>query len=143
MKISPHFTIEEFVPEQIFRAYGDSSIWFVDMRLIEGMEWLRTFFAVPITINNWHTGGSFQNRGFRHPMDSKYARLSQHKFGRACDFNVYGLTAPQVYDIILANKATIMENTAFTTIEDVADTPTWTHIDLRLTKSDQLLIVKP
>lgn len=143
MKVSPHFRIEEFIPEQIYKTYGDKSIWFVDIRLIEGMEWLRTYFNASIIINTWHTGGTFQNRGFRSPQATVGARLSQHKFGRACDFNVSGLTVPQTYNAIVADWDTIRKHTFFTTLEDVADTPTWIHIDGRQTRSNELLIVKP
>lgn len=143
MNVSPHFDLREFIPEQIYKTYGDQSIWFVDIRLVEGMEWLRTFFAAPITINNWHVGGTFQYRGFRSPQATVGARLSQHKFGRACDFNVQGMTAPQVFEAIKSDWAVISKHTFFTTIEDVSDTPTWVHLDGRQTRSNELLIVKP
>lgn len=143
MNISPHFTIQEFVPKEIFDLYGAKSIWFVDLRLIEGMEWLRTYFNASITINNWHTGGHMQNRGFRSPLSTTGARLSQHKYGRACDFNVSGLTVPQTYNAIISDWDTIRKHTFFSTMEDISFTPTWTHLDGRNTGTNELLIVKP
>jgi len=143
MKVSDNFTIQEFVPKEIYQIYSERSIWFVDQRLIDGMQWLREYFGASITINNWHTGGTLQNRGFRHPTTTTGARLSQHKFGRACDFNVAGLTAKQTFDKIRNDWGIISGHTFFTTMEDVQYTPTWTHIDGRDTGSMELLIVKP
>jgi len=141
MKISPHFDLREFVPKAIFDQYGANSIWFLDDRLIEGAEWLRAHFNAPITINNWHTGGSFQNRGFRAPNTTVGARLSQHKFGRAIDFNVAGMTAAQVAKDLIDSGH--IDDSPWTTIEDPAHTATWTHLDMRQTRSNDLLIVRP
>lgn len=142
--MSKHFDIREFVPKLIWDTYGERSAWFVDPRLIDSMDHLRSFFGAPITVNNWHTGGSFQNRGFRHPNSTQGGRLSQHRFGRACDFNVAGLKANDVYYAILNSWPEMVMSTAFTTLEDVADTPTWTHIDIRAVDDrSKPLIVKP
>lgn len=143
MNISPHFQLEEFVPKAIYDQYMANSIWFVDMRLVEGMEWIRSYFNASIIINNWHKGGPLQNRGYRPPNTTVGARLSQHKFGRACDFNVLGLKPDQVFDRLVADWGEVSKHTFFTTMEDKADTPSWSHIDLRCTKLDHILIVKP
>ena len=143
MNISPHFDLREFVPKEIFDLYGPKSIWFVDFRLIESMEWLRTYFNASITINNWHTGGHMQNRGFRSPLSTVGGRLSQHKAGRACDFNVAGMTVQDTYSAIFNDWATIRQHTFFTTMEDISYTPTWCHLDGRHTGTNELLIVKP
>lgn len=143
MKISPNFHIEEFVPQGIFDQYGEKSVWFVDMRLIEGMEWLRSYFGAAIIINNWHQGGPFQNRGFRTPQTTVGRRLSQHRFGRACDFNVVGIKPQVVWARLQKDWDIVRQHTFFTTMEDIDDTPGWVHIDGRLHKSNELLIVKP
>lgn len=139
MKISDHFDLREFVPKDIWDQYGKNSTWFIDWAIVEGAEWLRELFGKPIIINNWHTGGTFQNRGFRHPHTTAGARLSQHKFGRAIDFNVVGVKPDEVYDALIKEKGMIQ----WTAIEDKAFTPTWTHIDCRFTNQEELLIVKP
>lgn len=143
MKISPNYLLEEFVPKEIYQLYGANSIWFVDIRVIEGMEWIRSYFAAPVIINNWHQGGVLQNRGFRPPNTTVGGRLSQHKAGRAIDFNVVGLKSDKVFDRLVADWGDVAKNTFFTTLEDKADTPTWTHIDGRCRKEQGVLIVKP
>ena len=143
MKISPHYDLREFVPQGIWEQYGTKSLWFVDMRLIEGMEWLRDYFGAAIIINNWHVGGPFQNRGFRAPDSTVGGRLSQHKAGRACDFNVVGIKPQKVWSMLVEDWQTVAQHTFFTTLEDVDHTPSWTHIDGRNNKSNEVLIVKP
>ena len=143
MKVSPHFDLMEFVPQGIWDQYGPKSLWFVDMRLIEGAEWLRGYFNAAIIINNWHTGGPFQNRGFRHPDSTVGGKLSQHKAGRAIDFNVVGIKPQKVWSMLVDDWQTVAQHTFFTTIEDIDDTPSWVHIDGRSNKSNEPLIVKP
>lgn len=138
MKISQHFNLEEFVPQDIFNQYGEKSIWFIDPRLINLAEFIRTFFNKPMTIN----GNGLNERGFRSPDSSTGAKLSQHKFGRAIDFNIQGLTPQQVYDTILKNKDAFMK-AGLTTMEDIKMTPTWTHVDVRQTNKLDILIVQP
>lgn len=143
MEVSKHFDLREFVPSDIWEGYGENAKWFIDIRVFQSMEYIRSIFDAPITINNWHTGGTFQNRGFRHPLSTVGARLSQHKFGRAIDFNVEGITSTAVFNTLKSEWSKIAANTWFTTMEDPAIATTWTHIDMRHTGSKQLLIVKP
>lgn len=141
-KISSHFIIEEFVPKELFAQFGDKSIWFIDQRIIDIAETIRTRFNLPVIINNWHTGGQFNNRGFRMPDAAVGGKLSQHKFGRGIDINVQGKTAQEVYKDIVENFS-IYSKTGLTTVEDISFTAGWTHLDCRKTNQSTLLIVKP
>lgn len=140
--ISKHFSIEEFVPKLIFTKYGENSKWFIDERVIYLAEFVREWFKVPVTINNWHSGGSFQERGYRTPQSTTGASYSQHKTGRAIDFSVKGLTADQVRKEIMDYEYAFMV-AGLTTLEDAAFAPTWVHADIRNTGLDTILIVKP
>jgi len=154
-KITENFRVEEFVPQKIFQKYGDKSVWFVDPKIIRIAQLLREYFDKSMTINNWHNGGSFNYRGFRD--DSFYyqwdanlsaykskrkGKLSQHRMGRAIDFNVSGLTSDEVRAEILKNESEWME-LGVTTLEDGAYAPTWCHLDIRNTGLDNIFIVKP
>lgn len=144
MKLNDYFDLREFVSHAQWQAYGEGVIKFIDPRIVDGMTFLRQWFDAPIIINNWHTGGRFQERGLRALNTTTGARMSQHKFGRAVDFNVQGLTAHDVYVRIIDGWDKVRLFTEFTTIEDVADTPTWTHIDCRwLLDTRKPNIVKP
>ena len=143
MKVSKNFIIQEFVPQSVYTQFGDKSIWFVDINLINLAQAVRDFFGATVTINNWHTKGILQNRGYRIPMTNVGGNMSQHKFGRAIDINVSGLTAQQVYKTILDNESVFMSY-GLTTMEDIAFTATWTHLDIRNTGMlTRIFIVKP
>jgi hypothetical protein len=144
MKLNEYFDLREFVSRAQWDAYGEGVIKFLDPRIVDGMTFLREWFDAPITINNWHTGGRFQERGLRALNTTTGARMSQHKFGRAVDFNVQGMSAKEVFDEIIKYWNVISPHETFTTLEDVADTPTWTHIDCRWTLDNtKPNIVKP
>lgn len=140
--LSTHFSVEEFVPEVIFKAYGLNSKWFIDQRLVILAEYIRGYFDEAVTINNWNTGGDFQNRGYRTPGSPVGAKLSQHRYGRAMDINVHGYSSDEVNKAIIDNFEKFKAN-GLTTIENVTATPTWTHVDIRWTGLETLLIVNP
>jgi len=142
MKISAHFDIREFVDPTIFNKYGAASQWFIDQKVIEFMEIIRERFGKAIYVNDWYRGGNLQERGYRIPDTSTGAWYSQHKFGRACDFNVLGMESSEVFDDVVSNQEFYL-SIGVTTIEDAAYSPTWTHLDMRWTGLNEIKIVKP
>ena len=66
----------------------------------------------PVTINNWHKGGKFQQRGLRTNLQNIFSQmfksrklyLSGHVLGEAFDMDVSGLTASQVRKWIQNNS---------------------------------------
>lgn len=144
MKISANFDLREFIPPDVFNAYGASSTWFIQQELVTGTQFIRDYFDAAATINNWHTGGHFTERGYRTPNSTTGSKLSQHKRGAAIDFNIKGLTADQVRRRILDDQKTFLAQ-GFTAIEDEEFAITWCHIDrrYRLGNPDKILIVRP
>lgn len=142
MKVSQNFVLQEFVNPDIYRAWGNRSIWFIDPRIIEVAQFIRTGLNVALTINNWHTGGQFQERGFRNPDTTTGGKLSQHKFGRAIDISATGKTPADILDFINENWDEL-KKLGLTTVENITATPTWLHCDCRWTGQDELLIVNP
>lgn len=140
--LSTHFRVEEFVPSELFERFGESSLWFIDKRIVDIAEVIRQRFNKPVIINNWHSGGSFNNRGFRMPNCAIGGFLSQHKRGCAIDVNVEGVTPNEVYKDIVDNFS-LYSKVGLTTVENMEFTPGWTHCDCRMTKNDKLLIVNP
>jgi uncharacterized protein YcbK (DUF882 family) len=139
-----NFRIEEFVPPSIFRKFGANSVRLLDINLLLTTQKMRDYFDASMTINNWHKpGGRFQNRAYRTPYSSVGATYSQHKMGRAIDFNVAGMTPTQVHRTIMDNQHDFL-TMGVTTIEDLAFTSGWTHIDTRITnQKENILVVKP
>jgi hypothetical protein len=137
---SKHFIIQELVPKEIYDYLGaDKSSWLIDPRLWALIDFFRDYFGVAVTINDWHTGGKFNESGFRLNNSKTGAALSQHKFGRAADLKFDTHTDyEEIRKIVIANWDKFKE-AGLTTIE--AGTPTWLHVDIRDTNSDTLLIV--
>lgn len=142
MKLGTYFRLEEFIPKEVYNRFGDNSIWFVDKRIIDLANFVRSRFGKSMTINNWHSGGNLNNRGFRTPDSAVGGQFSQHKFGRAFDFNIAGVTPQEIYKDLLANSSLYIK-AGLTTAEDIAYTPNWTHFDIREHKEQGLKIVKP
>ena len=140
--LTTNFRLEEFIDPDTFKKYGESSIWFIDPRIVTLAQSMRDRLGKPCTINSWSGGGQYQYSGFRPPQCSIGAKLSQHRFGRAIDLKVSGMTADEVRDDIIGNFD-IYKKAGLTTIEDGAYAPTWCHIDIRDTGLDTLKIVKP
>ena len=136
------FEIQELVPDFIFRKYGQRSWQFLDVRAVNTLVALRILAGVPFTVNDKYRGGTFNFSGYR-PCSTKIgASESQHRHGRAFDPKAKGMTPQQIHKIIRDNQEELM-GWGLTTIEDLRDTPTWTHIDTRYTGMDTLNVVRP
>lgn len=118
--IPKYFQWHELVPNAIYKDY-----WLIlmDVRLLMTIDAMRMHYNRPITINNWINGGKFRYRGFR-PFDCNVgAKFSQHKFGRAVDLDVSGISAEQVRNDIRSGL--------FPEITCIEKDVNWVHIDVR------------
>ncbi len=136
--ISEHFVIQEFVPPQVYEKFKENSIWFINPQIIKVAEFVRTFFNKPVTINNWHNGGSYTESGFRMPDTSTGAKLSAHKRGCAIDIKMPAADYDEIRKTILANEQKFLD-AGVTTFEDGTDT--WLHLDCRYTMLNKILVV--
>jgi len=142
LKVSKNFIIQEFVPENLYNIWGNKSIYFVDKRCFKIAQFIRDRFNKTTTINNWYFGNTLNNRGFRMPNSTVGGTLSQHKFGRAIDFNVDGMSSKEIFEDIKNNKELYFNN-FITTVENVKYTPSWIHLDCRFTNQKELIFVNP
>lgn len=142
MKLNNYFVIQEFVPKQIYKLFGDKSIWYINPKCIELATAYREFFGVPVVINNWHTGGEYNYRGYRPPRVNIGAEYSQHKLGNAFDCSCPGLSPDQMLKQIQDNWEKF-KALGLTTIENPKFTPGWLHSDVRPKIQETLLIVNP
>lgn len=149
-KITKDFYITEFVSKNIFDAYGTNSQWFVDRKIFTLAQGVRDIFGKSMTINDWWDDEPNETAlpderkysGFREPKCTIGGSLSQHRFGRAIDLKISGLTPQEIYAHILKNPKVFMD-LGLTTIEDIRDTPTWNHLDIRYTGLSEIKIVRP
>jgi hypothetical protein len=137
------FDVREFVDEKVWNALGVKSAWLIDPNIVRIADIVRKLSNSDVTVNNWHIGGNYKSSGYRGIWDSTGATMSQHRCGRASDLKVKGLSPVQILHLIMANKSEFI-SAGLTVIEDVADTPTWLHVDCRPRLDDtSILIVKP
>jgi len=130
MKVSEHFDIREFVSKATWERNGVDSIKLIDKRLIDLAEFYRKYFGSAVTINNWHTGGNFQNRGFRDFDSNVGGKTSMHRTGQAFDCNIKGYTIADLHKAISKDQNSFY-NAGLRRIEDIKDAPTWLHSDLK------------
>jgi len=132
-----NFIIQEFVPRDVYKIYEERSSIFIDTRVLWTADAIRDYFNSKVFINNWCFGGKLQYRGFR-PHNSVVGSLySQHRFGRAIDFDIEGVPAEQVRIEIINNRG----HPAFQFIRGIELDVDWVHIDTR--NSEKLLQFKP
>lgn len=111
-EIKKYFKVQELVSSKVYKKYGESSWKFLCPRLLQTLLVIRKKLNKPITINNWHNGGKFSQRGLRSNLGSiflsKFKKgalyLSGHVLGKAVDFDVAGMTANEVRDWLVTNE---------------------------------------
>ncbi len=110
-EIQKYFKIQEFVSKKVYDKYRDDAWMFICPLLLHNLLVIRETLGKPITINNWHNGGKFSQRGLRSNLSaifmSKFKRgrmyLSPHVMGKAVDFDVKGMGAEEVRMWLKAN----------------------------------------
>lgn len=122
MKICSFFHLEEFIPKDTFEELQGKSILLLDNRIIAIADGIRSYFGKPMTINNWHIGGEFTQRGWRkHGLNGH--NYSQHLWGRACDFHIEGYAASEIRGAISQHQD------RFPLIRGMELDTTWVHVD--------------
>jgi hypothetical protein len=141
MKVSANFELRELVSPEAYEKLGHAAHWLLDPRLIAVVQKIRDLAGKPVTVNDWHVGGQYKQSGFRMPGEGTGAALSQHRFGRAADLKIQGMTPGQGLQLVQGNWAALSA-LGLSTVEDVSLTPTWLHVDVRLTGHSLLYIPK-
>ena len=111
--IKDYFNIKKLVCKHVYCTFKEKKSWeFFDQKLLETLLFIREGIGKPITVNNWHIGGNFTQRGLRCNLcqlvleKSKANKIyvSAHMQGDAVDFDVHGMTAAEVRRWIADNK---------------------------------------
>lgn len=130
MKISEHFVAQEFIDPVTFEQEGENAITFIDNKLIAINEFIRTETGLPVTINNWHTGGQFKESGLRNKNTTTGAKKSAHKLGKATDSKIKGWGGQEWYDFIVKHAKRLYD-LGLRQIEDKSLATTWGHLSTR------------
>jgi hypothetical protein len=137
MFMPKHFMPQELLPQSWIDAHGDNAMLVMDDRILKTLDNLSMFFKLPIIVNDYCRGGILSYRGYRPTSYTACSDSSQHRFGRAVDFDVKGKSAEQVRQIILKNRY------KFPFITRMESDVSWVHIDCANTgKSEMVLFNK-
>lgn len=151
--LTPNFFLDEFIDPSIYAERGARSRELLDYRIPIAAQAVYdacredygdSFHG--LLINTWANSKRKVKRresGLRQFNTRTGAKWSQHKYGRACDFQPLGITIQQLFNAIKKREKFFIERQLITTIENLKWTPTWLHIDCRFTGLDRFLIVDP
>lgn len=139
-----YFTLSELVHPQLLKDIGDNNAL---MRLDSAC--LRDIDTIRQEWHDIHKSGVYCNRiskgidsrGLRPPDDVDGSKYSIHKQGQAFDLEPVNGKHKEFY-LFCKNLINNGELMAFNTMEDIAFTPTWTHM-AKMNHSLKLVIIKP
>ena len=147
IKVSDNFYLDEFINKTTYNKFGEKSQRYIRQELIQIAQTVRSFTDLPVTINNWIKGGSYNESGLRDFTTSTGALYSAHKFGAAMDLKIGSLTSEEMSQIIIDNYEDIFKPLGVTRIEDPTFTRgknrDWLHVDTLFTGDKKLQIIKP
>ena len=130
---SEFFSVKELVCKHVYDRYGEASAMFLDDKLIETINTVREkILCAPMTVNNWHLGGSFSQRGLRcnlcdlvrEKSERQQLYLSAHCLGKGIDFTPEGMTAEEARRLIIEKQELLPYPIR------LEDGVSWLHIDV-------------
>ena len=111
-ELKKYFVFKELVDPSLAEEYKEFSWNFLRTELLANTLAKRVLiFKVPITVNTYHRGGKFTQRGVRSNLTQemqKYIKagklyMSGHQLGAALDYDVQGYTAEEARKKIIEN----------------------------------------
>lgn len=139
MNLVPNFKTQELVSKKTYYAFNgkrDFLLGLFNPKALITLQALRNKFG-PTTVNNWHTGGGNQYRGYRELDCIIGAMYSQHKLGNGFDCSFKHFSAEQVREYILANPDEFPHITA------IEGKVSWLHFDVRPATWDGIKVFNP
>ena len=145
-----HFQPYELVDKETYSQKGDSCLDLFTPRVLTAMDNVWDFFfqrhgECKITINDWYWGGQFQWRGWRteaeadlllHLPPGTHPGQEQHAAGDAFDYDIKGMTAQEVRDVIVANQ----DDPLLVGITRLEAGTSWVHMDCKVLIAPQTRI---
>ena len=111
-RLKKYFIIQELVGRITYRIHKDRAWKFFSTESLYMLLILREGIGKPITINTWHRGGKFSQRGLRTNVQNIFKQfftsgklyLSGHVLGEAFDLDVKEMSASSVREWIVINQ---------------------------------------
>jgi len=145
ISVSKHFKACEFLPpaqhKLVMAKKTDTEklaafYMYISTALVEYAEKVRVHFGVSMTINNWNSGGSYTLRGWRPRNTSVGAKNSMHKVGCAIDYDIKGLTAERVREMIKSDQKLFYSYG----LRRVENGVSWVHNDIKPTEAKDVIL---
>lgn len=136
MKANKYFTVDELVSKEVYELLGDEAIKLFDPKALEVLEDVREILDVPLICNNWRSGGSRDDCGYRDLKCSVGASKSAHKTGQAFDLVSNVLSANEMRNRIQLCAHMLRHNIR------MEDGVNWLHIDVKNTTSQKIITFK-
>ncbi len=129
------FSVKELVCPHIYASFGDASLDYLDVRLLEVLMWIRKRLGKPMVINTWGSGGNLSQRGMRCNMceivrEKDRAYLSPHVLGQGVDFTVIGMSAHDVRQWLKDNEKDLPHHIRLER-KCGGKEISWVHLDIR------------
>jgi len=138
-----HFDLEELVDPVTWNVLGENAWWLLDPQMLWTLDQIRERYNQPVTVNTWkwETDKPYTLRGFRPSSVAFGGFHSQHRCGRAADFDVGRMLADEVRADILAHQ----NDQTFQYITCLETDISWVHLDCRNWDRAKhgILLVKP
>ncbi len=127
-----HFKTQELVSERVYEERGEKALELLDSRILEVIDYLREQLGRSITVNSWLWDGPRSQSGLRDvghykTLDKYHSTYSQHKYGRAIDFLVKGMSAEDVRQYIYDHR----DEGPLSYITFIEEDVSWVHVDCR------------
>lgn len=119
---------KNFFQDEFVYPGGDFSL--MDSKIVLATQWVREQIGLPVTVNNYATGGQYKESGLRSQTTTTGAKKSAHKEGKAVDIKIKGMTAKEVWDWCMDRQMELYD-LGIREIEHWENTPTWTHLSTR------------
>jgi len=140
IKEKRYFIIQELVGPEVYQKHGNSSWFVLSTELLETILFIREKKGKEMTVNTWHKGGRFSQRGHRANVQEIVQKktvegilyTSAHPLGQAVDFTFKGETAEETRMWLieiqdeLPHKIRLEHKYVSTRIPI-----TWVHLDLK------------
>ena len=145
MRINKYFRLEEYLDKKTFQTRGWAGSTLLCPRMLyanyEIREYLGDGYLMVINDWLWKEEDFFEYRAYR-PLDYRYgAEYSQHRFGRASDFDIYKsgtrIAPKDVQEIILDLK----KKGSLSAISAMEVGENWTHIDCRFSRNPSKIMI--
>lgn len=150
MKLN-NFKVQELVPKSVYDIHGDDAIFMMDKSLLDFIDNFKADLEakfggkISIVANDWLWDGIFQYRGLRtisfyNGLSNFNRSRSQHKYGRALDFDVYCDGKRILPSLIVNLIVEKFKEPLYDKITFIETGVNWVHIDTRANEYGDLVL---